>query len=625
MELIYIWIESYRNFKNQSVSLSGKFDIYYDAEKEVLKCKKIDDYIKLFRSPIENISAIVGKNGVGKTNLLSLIGNRMSERIEEKGKCFLIYHLRESDTFVIEGNYCSVLKCIKNNKKINRKYFFDKGWYCIEVETENDEFSFVSDYSRNSYILYFKNNDYDELEVSETINESKIMVQRKIVPIKGISHVYVIRMLIEQMKIDNREMFLDEKYTLRISYNDFFVEYYDEYLNKDAPGILSKNENKYRLLNAFVYYYFRRVLMHRSVDRDDEKAHFEDVFCNKNLNESYPAIYWTIIETINYKYLNETLDDITIKYNRKQFYELINVLEKNDKNSCFQYYTGQEGTFDYDAYLELELTRDTKMDEYVDMVKATIDTRMDAIREQAGNLYNDFFDYSLYNLSSGECTYLDLFSSIYEQLSKELDNANHYILLFDEIDQRFHPELARELIDSLITFINDNYKMVDKTIQIIFTTHSPFILTDLTSDRIVALEKNKENSAVIYQMKGKTFGANIHRLLMDEFFMQSTVGEYAKGKINEMIKNLQSDKSEFDSHDINFIESIGEPIVRDRMLHMYNKSTNQTVGYKMEVKRLEERVEKIEKKENEYKIALLKEQINMMEKQIEKLQTNQHD
>lgn len=122
MELIYIWIESYRNFKNQSVSLSGKFDIYYDAEKEVLKCKKIDDYIKLFRSPIENISAIVGKNGVGKTNLLSLIGNRMSERIEDKGHYFLVYYLREEKKFVIEGNYCPVLKCIRNEKNINKEY-----------------------------------------------------------------------------------------------------------------------------------------------------------------------------------------------------------------------------------------------------------------------------------------------------------------------------------------------------------------------------------------------------------------------------------------------------------------------------------------------------------------------
>lgn len=146
-------------------------------------------------------------------------------------------------------------------KNINKEYFYGKAWYCIEVKRENDEFTFVKNYSENSHILYFQDHHYNELKASQKVNESKIMVQRKIAPIKGISHVYVIRMLIKQMKIDNREMFLDEKYTLRISYNDFFVEYYDEYLNKDAPGILSKNEGKYSMLNAFVFYYFRKAFM----------------------------------------------------------------------------------------------------------------------------------------------------------------------------------------------------------------------------------------------------------------------------------------------------------------------------------------------------------------------------
>ena len=71
-------------------------------------------------------------------------------------------------------------------------------------------------------------------------------------------------------------------------------------------------------------------------------------------------------------------------------------------------------------------------------------------------------------------------------------------------------------------------------LHLIFTSHSPFILSDLPKENIIFLEKGKQ----VYPFEdGKqTFGANIHTLLSHGFFMKDgLMGEFAKDKIKSII------------------------------------------------------------------------------------------
>ena len=142
-------------------------------------------------------------------------------------------------------------------------------------------------------------------------------------------------------------------------------------------------------------------------------------------------------------------------------------------------------------------------------------------------------------------------------------------------------------------------------LNLVFATHSPFILSDLPKESIIFLEKGKQ----VYPFEdGKqTFGANIHTLLSHGFFMKDgLMGEFAKSKIDDVIKYLNNDKKSTittDKDAQNIIDIIGEPIIKrelQRMLknkmELSNKTEIDTI--KDKIKLLTERLEKLEPKDD---------------------------
>lgn len=65
MELVYIYIDHYRNFEKQEIVLSEKFNIVYSVEKGIL-IRKNEKYINVYPYNIDSVNAILGKNGRGK-------------------------------------------------------------------------------------------------------------------------------------------------------------------------------------------------------------------------------------------------------------------------------------------------------------------------------------------------------------------------------------------------------------------------------------------------------------------------------------------------------------------------------------------------------------------------------
>jgi AAA15 family ATPase/GTPase len=65
MELIYLYVEEYKNIKDQGFNFSSKYNCTY--KDNTLTIDKNKDYIDNFFGDNINISAIVGKNGSGKS------------------------------------------------------------------------------------------------------------------------------------------------------------------------------------------------------------------------------------------------------------------------------------------------------------------------------------------------------------------------------------------------------------------------------------------------------------------------------------------------------------------------------------------------------------------------------
>ena len=108
-ELIYIWIEKYRNIKETGFNLSSNFDIKFNGDEYIIKSinkKSIyEDFI--------NLRAIVGKNGSGKSTLIEQL---LLICLNNDRNSFIIYYNKDNNKFFST-------KTIKFNQEIE---FLDK-------------------------------------------------------------------------------------------------------------------------------------------------------------------------------------------------------------------------------------------------------------------------------------------------------------------------------------------------------------------------------------------------------------------------------------------------------------------------------------------------------------------
>ena len=92
-------------------------------------------------------------------------------------------------------------------------------------------------------------------------------------------------------------------------------------------------------------------------------------------------------------------------------------------------------------------------------------------------------------------------------------------IILDEIELYYHPEYQRQHLSFLLHNLNKANISNIFGINIIFITHSPFILTDIINQNVLFLD----NHATI-----KTFGANMFDLFQDGFFVENSIGGFSE-------------------------------------------------------------------------------------------------
>lgn len=115
-------------------------------------------------------------------------------------------------------------------------------------------------------------------------------------------------------------------------------------------------------------------------------------------------------------------------------------------------------------------------------------------------------------------------------------------IILDEIELYYHPDMQRELVSNLLSSFEliKNYGEAGiESINICLLTHSPFILSDIPKSNLLKLTIDKKGKTKIENNVTETFGANIHYLLANDFFLKNGfMGEFAKEKIEGIIKGL---------------------------------------------------------------------------------------
>ena len=133
---------------------------------------------------------------------------------------------------------------------------------------------------------------------------------------------------------------------------------------------------------------------------------------------------------------------------------------------------------------------------------------------------------------------LDSSSRFYKDWNKRNEHIQykHINVIFDEIELYFHPEMQREFISRLLHGIQQLPFETIRSVQFMIVTHSPFVLSDIPVQNILFLKKNGEKAS---KEGMASFGANIHTMLVNSFFLKGgAMGEFVKETINSVIDQL---------------------------------------------------------------------------------------
>lgn len=203
-------------------------------------------------------------------------------------------------------------------------------------------------------------------------------------------------------------------------------------------------------------------------------------------------------------------------------------------------------------------------------------------------------------LSSGERQYLFMLSAYLYHLRNIIsvpEDAGrvkyHNVCLFlDEIELCFHPEYQRLFVANLLQSLKDNKVTESVNVNVVLTTHSPFVLSDIPQSNILYLENGED---VKEQMKVKTFASNINELLAESFFLNGGfVGEFACQVVNDLTSFLLGKQHErrwdMDSAD-QLIETVGDDVVKIQLRRLFiRKFGKNNQAYKMWVQKEFERL-----------------------------------
>lgn len=158
-----------------------------------------------------------------------------------------------------------------------------------------------------------------------------------------------------------------------------------------------------------------------------------------------------------------------------------------------------------------------------------------------------------------------------------LAKYNNVNLFMDEIETCFHPEYQKRFLSMLLNMIKSQGLNNKVGINIIIATHSPFILSDIPQSNILFLEKG--TVADIKSLKNP-FCGNVNDILHQGFFLHDGfMGDFAKKLINDLISYLSPQVNVPENMDFIFdkesskalIDLVGEPILRESLLQLYNK------------------------------------------------------
>ena len=543
MKLIALVIKQYDElFKNQIFNFSDEYKVNFDFETNELKIDKNPDYIENFYGEsIYNISPIVGINGIGKTTVLNIISGYSPAKREQDSdnQYFFLFELGKQEDRVR-------FKLSSNNLSVAT---LQECWGQTFYRNQDGSFDCDSEF-------------YDDTKNILYVN----------LPSKGKGGVIEYRTTLNQ---EGLAMFIQSY--LWLSDREIISSVLSCSLGIISYGLKDYNNSIPRGIKAIGF------LIYKSIHNI---FYEEDKFIKKLLSES-------LLSKCE-KYLKEDVSDYE-NYGFNLLLEIVKELDKNEvkaetrkiRKEYVESIISIVKVFRKFRYVSTKIEDDS---EYILLKYSKMNRNLfKELNEKLTNYViskerlNKPYNYTLivdtpnYHMSTGEGNLIEIFSQLYTYLSMHEESSEDIILLVDELESGMHLEWSRRLIqiliDNLSEILEDEGK--GRKIQLIFTTHSPYMLSDIKPGNVIMIEKNQETGYSEGKVLQNTFAKNIQEI-MKENLIDNIYGDFALAKINSMIERLNGEEEQEGNEEelLKEIHLISEPILRNKLLEMYDKKYN---------------------------------------------------
>lgn len=589
-ELIYVWInqDEHNCFHPMDFNFSPEYIVHFNFDERILTMTQTG-CINVFKSKnTQNLTAIIGENGTGKTTLLQYLTSLTNFPIQDpKHDEYFDYLVNENEKKKFIAVY------IENNSsyKILNATDFDIAFEGETIEPYSQEDFRENNYTNKISHIYLSNSEYvqninmrsDAIEYITLSNSAlrgifkdfyaRLLYYPRGGLILNTKFNALQSMIIKKTDLQKAQMILDVVYQQYISQNNkVFLgkKLTTVYLSvADVCGLIN---NEVQSASYTTAYTEKEFISSVHLKMSEEKAKI------RVTNEKISKCVSNLIFELLFSFDNFTLDGNELScedaYEQCRKY-ILGLSEEVDHKKYYEAALEElDGFFDLCASYNLfenglppnDLARHTFLEMNVDDVYKIIDN---AINKGSSFLLKYLQIHNL-EMSSGERALMNLMSRILfaSNISRFMaDNRfklqDNVLLLIDEIDLYLHPEWQRRIIWDLLDSIENIFP--DKTFQIVISSHSPIVLSDIPSENTIYLKR--ENGEVVQRRtKTQTFGANIHTLYKDSFFIKNglAMGEFARRYINNLIDRVK--KGEVEKEDLERqIDLIGEPILRKKL------------------------------------------------------------
>lgn len=569
--LIYLKVARYKNIINRNIRFTLDYEIFEDetGKKLIIEETAFSKATQLGKNPLGHLdvfTALVGANGSGKSNLIELISYVFTTGMFPEGL------IREGD-----DSYALVEQNVNGVKS----FFFvtPSLQYHNEKFSSSEDMAFCTeliDYNEfGKTILYHPLNDLSAGTSSNVVFNSEKIASN---PFKKLTLGTTDSNLAKQFAINAKNMarfdafghISENKYSkLVLLFSDFRSVIENDLSLQEQFAVFSKRTAQVKLYNAF--------LEDIKLDNAPESSFaliytFLITFSAVQHNKRYTDVPYLVALMVAFSIFSEEIEfikpyhDDLEKYVKSQQWEVfrdeisVHVSNFRDELNLFSVeYNELNG-----SHLSVPLSDIIEENRILDLICS-----------------NDWFDLSnqkrvfqgaeiplkIDGLSSGEISAIHYLNELYLKIAEHGATA---LVILDEPENSFHPEWQRRLI----SILDEIYEELTVSPQTIISSHSPFILSDTLSGKVVFLGEGRglENC----------FAANIHDLLSNGFFLSQTIGSAAQKEVLKVVDFINNPEAEFSG-----VGSLAEKI------EMASVVVNQ-VGDKVLQRELKRKIDKLE-------------------------------